>query len=246
MRSRSHWIVVAALALPLIFSDVCLTISGNEGLSRADTGVGVVQQGGSALGLFSAATGAGKAEPGKPGNDSGTDANSGSGQPQKGETTGAEAPDEVQALKTRIIELQNNGKLGFRKIVVCRSVEGFGAYSPLEPGEQVPKIIVYCEPSNVSTMVSADRYIVDCSVDAFLMDSGNKLVLGRQNVVKINRVSRSPIIDLFFKIEINAQKLGNRNIIVKVVLHDKIKNQSVSSFHKINLEGGAKKTLDKI
>ncbi len=95
-------------------------------------------------------------------------------------------------------------------------------------------------------MVSADRYIVDCSVDAFLMDSGNKLVLGRQNVVKINRVSRSPIIDLFFKIEINAQKLGNRNIIVKVVLHDKIKNQSVSAFHKINLEGGAKKTLDRI
>ncbi len=241
MQLRSYWIAVAALASALVISDGTSAVRAGGGPTSTE-----MQRLGVSASFLTTATETDKAETEKSADTPVMPGDSTPGQPQKNETTGTESSDEVQALKTRIIELQNDGKLGFRKIVVCRSVEGFGAYSPLDPGEQVPKIILYCEPSNVSTMVSADRYIVDCSVDAFLMDSGNKLVLGRQNVVKINRVSRSPIIDLFFKIEINAQKLGNRNVILKVVLHDKIKNQSVSTFHKINLEGGAKKTLDRI
>lgn len=160
--------------------------------------------------------------------------------------TATETPDEVQGLKSRIIELQNKGKIGLRKIVLCRSVEGFGSYSPLAPGEPVSKIVFYCEPANVSTMISEGRFIVDCSVDTLLMDSAGKLLLGKENVVKINRVSRSPVIDLFFKIELNLKKMATRKVIVKIVLHDKIKNQSVSVTRRISVEGRAKEMLDKI
>jgi len=47
-----------------------------------------------------------------------------------------------------------------------------------------------------------------------------------------------------FKIELNLQKLAARKVIVRIVLHDKIKNQSVSAARKV--EGGTKKMLDMI
>jgi hypothetical protein len=52
--------------------------------------------------------------------------------------------------------------------------------------------------------------------------------------------------DLFFKVDINFQKLPARKLIAKIVLHDKIKNQSVTVTQKINLEGGSKKGQDSI
>jgi hypothetical protein len=73
-----------------------------------------------------------------------------------------------------------------------------------------------------------------------------KPLLGRENVVKINRVSRSPMMDLYFKIEVNAQKMAAKTFIVKIVLHDKIKNQSITATRRINVEGAVKKGLGNI
>lgn len=39
--------------------------------------------------------------------------------------------DEVATFKERIIKLRNKGKLRFRKIVPCKSVESFGSYTPM-------------------------------------------------------------------------------------------------------------------
>lgn len=104
MRLNSHWIAVSGFDLAMIISAGVIT---------------------------AAATEAGKTEPEKLESDPGNQGPSAPGKDQKKESAGSEASDEVQALETPIIELQNKGKLGFRKIVRCRSVEGFGAYSPL-------------------------------------------------------------------------------------------------------------------
>ncbi len=219
MRLKSRWVAVSAFALALIISAGAMIASAKE---------------------------TSNSEPGKDTGTSGIHGDSVSGQPEKKESDGFEASGEVQALKARIIELQNKGKLGFRKIVRCKSVEGFGVYSPLESGEPISKIVFYCEPSNVSTMLSEGRYVIDCTVDAFLIDSMGRPLIGKENIVRINRVSRSPLMDLYFKIEINAGKLPAGKMIAKIVLHDKIKNQSVSAVQRINVERGSKKGLDNI
>ena len=154
--------------------------------------------------------------------------------------------DEVQDLKERILDVQNKGKLGFRKLVACGSVEGFGVYSPLVPGQKVHKIVFYCEPSNVSTLKSGDRYVIDCAVDCILMNDSGRVLGGRQNALRINRVSRSPVIDLYFKFDIALKKSPERGILLKTVLHDKIKNASVAAIQKINVEGPPKTKLDGI
>jgi hypothetical protein len=159
---------------------------------------------------------------------------------QKGAAADAKA-DEVLGFKERIIEFQNSGKLGFRKVVACSSVEGFGIYSPLQVGQSIGKTILYFEPSNVSTLVSGDRYIIDCTVDLFVVDSSGKSLGGKENILRINRVSRSPILDLYYKVEMNINQPMKGDVFVKTVLRDKIKNQTVSATYKISPESGAKK-----
>ncbi len=154
---------------------------------------------------------------------------------------------EVASLKSRIIELQNNSKLGFNKIVTCKSVDGFGIYAPLEISQPANKLIFYVEPSNYSTLQSADRYIIDCSVDFHVLDASGKPVLSNDNALKINRVSRSPIMDLYFKIEMNLKTTRKPEIIfVRIVLHDKIKNQSTTANLKVKMEGGKSKPDEQI
>lgn len=141
--------------------------------------------------------------------------------------------EEIQVLKDRIIDLQNKGKLGFRKVVACSSAEGFGVYSPVVPGQHLSKVVFYYEPSNISTMRSDGRYVIDCSVDLTILDHFGKKLGGGENVVRINRVSRSPILDVYFRIQIDLKKLPNRGLTVATVLRDKIKNQSATSTFKM-------------
>ena len=152
----------------------------------------------------------------------------------------------IRKLKEQIIDLQNKGKLGFRKVVLCNSVEGYGLYSPFEPGQPLTRILLYFEPSNVSTLISGDRFIVDLAVDVFLLDTSGKLIAGKQNMLKINKISRSPILDLFYKLEMKVKKPLKREILMKTVLHDRIKNQSTSMTYKINMESKGAKPLSPI
>lgn len=154
--------------------------------------------------------------------------------------------DEVWMLKKRIIELQNNGKLGFRKVVPCTSVERYGVYSPMEANGNSPNLVLYVEPSNYSTMMTQDRYIIDCTVDLILADPSGKVLGGKKGILSINRISRSPILDLFYKIQINARKPLKHGFIVRTVLHDKIKNQSAGASFRINVRPDGKNALEPI
>jgi hypothetical protein len=97
-----------------------------------------------------------------------------------------------------------------------------------------------------SGIAEAPELLEPCAVDAFLMDSTHRLLIGKENIVKINRVSRSPVMDLYFKIEINARKLPAGKIMAKIVLRDKIKNQSISAVQRISVQRRSKKDLDNI
>ncbi len=153
---------------------------------------------------------------------------------------------EIQKLKEKIIDLQNKSKLGFRKVVLCNSIEGFGLYSPFEPRQPLNRVLLYFEPSNVSTLVSEGRFIVDLAVDVFLLDGSGKVIGGKQNMLKINRISRSPILDLYYKLEMGVKVPLKREILMKTVLHDRIKNQSTSITYKVNMEPNSAKPLQPI
>lgn len=154
---------------------------------------------------------------------------------------------EITRLKSSIIDIQNKSRLGFNKIITCKSVDAFGVYSPLEPSTPTNKLVFYVEPSNFSTLQSADRYIVDCALDIQILDINGKALLSSEGVSKINRISRSPILDLYFKVELNLKMEKKPEIMmVRIVLHDKIKNQSASANIKIKMEGGKTRKEEQI
>lgn len=155
--------------------------------------------------------------------------------------------EEVSLLKEKILELQNKSELGFGKVVPCKAVEGYGIYSPLEAGQPGSKVIFYVEPANYGVLKSEGRYIIDCAVDLFIYDTSGKLITGNENTRKINKVSRSPILDLYFTVELNITKtVKQRSFIVKMVLNDRIKNKSASSSHRVELGSVSKKQGDSI
>lgn len=141
--------------------------------------------------------------------------------------------DDTRQLKMRILEIQNKGKLALGKVVPCTSVDGFGVYSPVARGQQLSQMVIYLEPSNVSTLVSADRYVIDCSVDLCVSDLSGKLLAEKKGVSNLNVVARSPVMDLYFKIPLTVSKPLKQGIIIRLTLRDKIKNQAASASIKL-------------
>ncbi len=88
----------------------------------------------------------------------------------------------------------------------------------------------------MSTLLSEGRFIVDLAVDVFILDSNGKVIGGKENMLKINKISRSPILDLYYKMEMNVKKTAKREVLMKTVLHDRIKNQSTSMTYRINVD----------
>ncbi|MEW6530545.1 MAG: hypothetical protein AB1473_06900 [Thermodesulfobacteriota bacterium] len=158
----------------------------------------------------------------------------------------AAKPDEVEQLKQKILDMQNKGKLGFRKVVPCSSVEGYGVYAPLKPGEPVTRVIFYFEPQNVSTLISGDRYVIDLAVDLFIMDATGKVLGGKENMLKLSRVSHSPVLDVFYKMDLKVKEPLKQDLMVKTVLRDNIKNETVSATYRLNVGSKGQKLLDRI
>lgn len=144
--------------------------------------------------------------------------------------------EEISSLKEKILDIQNKSALGFGKVIPCKSVEAYGVYSPLEAGQPGSKVVFYFEPVNYGVLKGDGRYIIDCSVDLFILDPSGKVIAGNENIRKINKISRSPILDFYLTVELNlAKTLKQKAFIVKMVLNDRIKNKSVSTSQRIQL-----------
>jgi len=161
--------------------------------------------------------------------------------------TSSDPKQEISDLKDKILDIQNKADLGFWKVVPCKGVESYGIYSLLEAGQPASKVIFYVEPANYGVLKSDGRYIIDCSVDLLIFDPSGKLIVGNENVRKINKVSRSPILDLYFTVELNiAKTVKQKSFIVKMVINDRIKNKSASTSHRVHLGPVSKKNGDSI
>ena len=155
-----------------------------------------------------------------------------------------EAPDNVLQLKRRIVELQNRGDLGIGKMVLCSSVRGFGDYSPVDPSGALRKLVLYIQPSNYSTRGASDRYVIDLTLDLAVYDDKGKLIRKRPGILTMKRISRVPVLDLFFSPRINLRGALTRTLVIKTKLKDNIKNATATGTYRINVRSGAKKTAD--
>ena len=138
--------------------------------------------------------------------------------------------DQILSLKKQIIETRNRGKLGFGKVVVCKSIGGFANYEPRGGAKFPPngELVVYYEPANVFTRiapgVAGGRYAVHYSQDLVLTLGSGLEVYKKTNVIEFKYASASPLIDLHAR---NAFDLGNLppgSYNLDLILFDHLKN----------------------
>ena len=141
-----------------------------------------------------------------------------------------EISERVLKLKEKIIELQNKGELGFRNFTVCSRIFTFGSYVPLrEPKiKQGGELLVYFEPANLFTNKLDGRYDIWLTQDMIVLTEAGKALLNKEDALTHRYNTASPVLDLFCQNTVTLGNLPLGKYVFKAVLHDKLKDVSVS------------------
>lgn len=139
--------------------------------------------------------------------------------------------DEILQLKEKIIEIQNNGELGFRYFTFCSNVIGFGSYVPLPKPvlDKNGELLVYYEPVNVFTSKKEGLYEIWYTQDMALLNEKGEVLQEWPNALDFHYTTKAPVMDLFAQ---NTITLGGQvpagKYKFKAVLKDKLSAKSAT------------------
>lgn len=137
---------------------------------------------------------------------------------------------EILSLKEKIIEIQNQGALGFRKFLPISRVLHYGAYVP-HSGNQFKKgsqVILYYEPANLFTSKVEGRYEIWYTQDLVLLTSDLNVLLDQKDLVNFRANTDSPLFDVYVTNTLNVGELPTGKYFFRAVLHDKLKGASAT------------------
>jgi len=138
--------------------------------------------------------------------------------------------DEVLQLKLKIIQLQNQGKLGFQDFVLCSEIYSFASYTPLEE-DIMPKdgrLLAYFEPINVYTRINNNTYEIWYTEDMILLDSNGKKIGEWNDILNFHYTTKKPVMDLFAQNTIDLSGLAPGKYTFKAVLKDQLSNKFIT------------------
>ena len=131
------------------------------------------------------------------------------------------------ALKHQIIQIQNEGVLGFNNVTFCSEIRGLGMYTPLAsttiPGDQ---FFVYYEPANPYTKIEDGKYLVHLTQDLYLLDQDGNVLFGKENALEFYYETVSPVLDIYISNTITLTDAPQGTYIWKAVLHDRLREES--------------------
>lgn len=136
----------------------------------------------------------------------------------------------VLELKEQIIELQNKGKLGIKDFLPCSKISTLGSYTALAETKfkQNEPLYVYFEPVNFSTSKTDAKYEIWLSEDILILNEKGETLMEKPGIMENHYTSASPILDIYFNNHVEFDDVPAGKYIFKVILHDKLKNASVS------------------
>jgi len=138
----------------------------------------------------------------------------------------AQDQNSVSALKQQIIDVQNQGQLGFRNFTLCSTIVNYGEYTPY-PSARVKSgstIYFYYEPENIYTERVDGMYHISFTQDMIVKTASGETMLESPDALKFDYRSRSPVLDVY---AVNSLKLGQLpagEYVFIAVVHDKLRN----------------------
>jgi len=111
----------------------------------------------------------------------------------------------ILQLKEQIIDLQNEGDLGFKEMILCSKIIGFGSYVPLQKPvvDKNGELLVYFEPANIFTNRRSGIYEMWYREDMILMNEKGEVMQKWEDIVDFHYTAQKPVLDLFGRNSIN-------------------------------------------
>lgn len=144
---------------------------------------------------------------------------------------------DVLKLKEQIIELQNNGNLGFQTFLLCSSIFTFASYVPLsEPIiGRTGTLLVYYEPLNIFTKKEDGIYEIWYTQDMILLNQDETVISEWPDILEFHHRTNTPVMDVFAQNSLDFDgSIPPGKYKFKAVLKDKLRGESVSKI--INFE----------
>lgn len=138
---------------------------------------------------------------------------------------------EILKLKEKIIDLQNDGELGFKKMVLCSKIRGFGSYVALQEPvvDKGGKLLVYYEPENVFTNRRNGLYEIWYTEDVALLKENGEVLQKWEDLGSFHYTAHKPVLDLFGKNSINlGGKVPPGKYRFKAVLKDQLSGKKAT------------------
>jgi hypothetical protein len=136
------------------------------------------------------------------------------------------AKDPILELKEKIIDLQNQGELGFREFTLCSNIIGYGQFVPY-PDNKVKagsEVYFYYEPVNIFTNRRSNTYQLWFTQDMIVLAENGDELLRANEALNFNYQTTSPVLDIFAKNTLTLGNLPSGKYKFIAVIHDKLKN----------------------
>jgi hypothetical protein len=139
--------------------------------------------------------------------------------------------DTVSSLKERIIDLQNEGQLGFRNFALCSNIITYGQYVPYATNKVKAgtKIYFYFEPENVFTNRLKGTYQVWFTQDMIVRTAKGDTLLDSPDALNFNMNSLAPVLDVWANNSLNLGDLPPGEYEFVAVIHDKLKKADATT-----------------
>jgi hypothetical protein len=138
---------------------------------------------------------------------------------------------EILKLKEQIIELQNNGELGFQNFILCSSIFTFASYVPLsEPViGKTGTLLVYYEPLNIFTKKEDGIYEIWYTQDMVLLNQDETVISEWPDILEFHHRTNKPVMDVFAQNSLDFDgSIPPGKYKFKAVLKDKLRGDSVT------------------
>jgi hypothetical protein len=135
------------------------------------------------------------------------------------------AQETVTGLKEKIIDIQNQGELGFKNFTLCSNILGYGQYVPIT-GSQVKagsEVYFYYEPDNFFTNRRSGTYQIWFTQDLVIQNKEGKELYRADEALNFNYQTTSPVLDVFVRNTLTLGDLPPGKYVFLAVLHDKLK-----------------------
>jgi len=145
--------------------------------------------------------------------------------------------DEILALKEKIIDLQNKGKLGFTNFALCSKIMGFASYVPLQESviDKSDTLLIYYEPINIFTNRKDALYEIWYTQDMTLLKESGEIVSHWKDILTFHYTTKRPVMDLFAQNSIDLKgQLPAGKYKFKATLKDKLTEKTAT--HIIDFE----------